>query len=210
MSKELKPKRPRGRPPKTLANAETRKQLIRSGLIFLTERGYSSAGINEIIAHAGVPKGCFYHYFRSKEDFGDHLIEAYQSYFSEKLGRFFQDETRSPIERLEAFIEDATSGMAKHHFTRGCLVGNLGQEMGTLPEDFRCKLVSIFQDWQNRTEDCIRLAQTVGQIGNHHDPKERAALFWIGWEGAVLRAKLERSPRPLTVFANGFFNLLSK
>lgn len=210
MSSEPKPKRPRGRPPKIPADAETRKQLIRSGLIFLTERGYSSAGINEIINHAGVPKGCFYHYFRSKEDFGDQLIEAYQNYFSEKLERCLQDETRPPLERLQGFVAEATTGMTKHHFTRGCLVGNLGQEMGTLPETFRSKLVSIFQDWQNRTENCLRLAQSAGQIGHHHDPKERAALFWIGWEGAVLRAKLERGPQPLTVFANGFFSLLSK
>lgn len=35
-------------------------------------------------------------------------------------------------------------------------------------------------------------------------PKWVAAFFWVGWEGAVLRAKLERGPRPLDHLAEGF------
>lgn len=200
----------RGRPPRTPDDSETRKRLIRTGLIFLTERGYSSAGINEIISQAGVPKGVFYHYFKSKEVYGDQLIEAYQGYFSNLLETHFQNEELSPLERLQSFVDDATAGMARHHFNRGCLVGNLGQEMGTLPEAFRAKLVSIFLDWQARTETCLRLAQKKGELGQHHDPRELAELFWIGWEGAVLRAKLEQRPTPLSIFAKGFFSILEK
>jgi TetR/AcrR family transcriptional repressor of nem operon len=32
-----------------------------------------------------------------------------------------------------------------------------------------------------------------------------ATFFWIGWEGAVLRAKLELSARPLDIFSEAFF-----
>ncbi|MBU2329469.1 MAG: TetR family transcriptional regulator C-terminal domain-containing protein, partial [Alphaproteobacteria bacterium] len=42
-----------------------------------------------------------------------------------------------------------------------------------------------------------------------HDPAKLAAIFWIGWEGAVLRAKLEQGPDPLILFADGFFAMLN-
>ena len=44
-----------------------------------------------------------------------------------------------------------------------------------------------------------------GEIAPTQDPDALAAFFWIGWEGAVLRAKLERRPEPLRSFADTFF-----
>ncbi len=210
MDTSAKAKPRRGRPAKAPTDAEARQKLIRAGLAFLTERGYASAGVNDIIAEACVPKGCFYHYFKNKEDFGDQLIEAYQSYFSSKLDRCFQDDSTPPLQRLRAFVNDASRGMAKHGFKRGCLVGNLGQEMGVLPERFRERLQSIFEDWQSRTARCLANAQAAGEIDSEQDPHELAAFFWIGWEGAVLRAKLARSDAPLTLFAKVFFSTLNQ
>lgn len=200
----------RGRPPKGGAkgHADTRAQLIRVGLAVLTEKGYSSTGLDEILKQAGVPKGSFYHYFDSKEVFGQVLIDAYADYFAHKLARWLEDEQLSPRARLAGFIEDARKGMAAHDFRRGCLIGNLGQEMAALPETFRLQLIAVFSDWQQRTRDCLREGQALGEIAAAQDVNELARFFWIGWEGAVLRARLEQSPQPLDTFARGFFRLL--
>lgn len=203
-------KKQRGRPARSPEDAATRQNLIKVGLSQLTERGYCSTGLADVLTEAGVPKGCFYHYFRNKADFGDALIDAYQNYFSTKLDRCFQDTDLSHLDRLRRFVEEASAGMAKYDFKRGCLVGNLGQEMGALPESFRERLQSIFQDWQARTEACLAKAQAAGEIATHCDPQELAAFFWIGWEGAVLRAKLDRNTTPLSTFAKGFFTILEK
>lgn len=198
----------RGRPPRALADAPARQQLIRAGLAFLTERGYSSVGVDEVLRQAGVPKGSFYHYFPSKAAFGLSLVEAYRAYFASKLDRHFLDEAREPLSRLRDFIEDAERSMARHGFRRGCLVGNLGQEMSALPEEFRAALIATLEDWQARTARCLHLARDRGQLGPHHDPDALAAFFWTGWEGAVLRAKLEQRPEPLRTFAASFFRLV--
>lgn len=200
-----KPRSKRGRPRRDPASAEARQKLIRAGLIHLTERGYSSVGIDDILKSSGVPKGGFYHYFANKEDFGQQLIDAYNAYFLEKLEAAFGQSGVSPLAQLKAFTEDAIAGMARHAYRRGCLIGNLGQEMGALPEAFRAKLVEVLEEWQARTEDCFNRAQAVGEITGSVSSKELAATFWIGWEGAVLRAKLERSAAPLTTFTNVFF-----
>lgn len=201
--------RRRGRPPKDQSQPNApRARLLRTGLAILTEKGFSAVGVEEILASAGVPKGSFYHYFGSKEAFGLELIDAYAAYFARKLDRWFDDGKRAPLERLRDFIADARSGMARHGYRRGCLVGNLGQEMGALPEPFRQRLAAVFRDWEARTSRCLRSAQEAGDIPRGIDCNSLAHFFWIGWEGAVLRAKLERRPDALDIFARGFLAMI--
>lgn len=200
----------RGRPPRERvgAAADTRALLVRTGLAVLTEKGYSAVGLDEILRRAGVPKGSFYHYFSGKEAFASQLIDAYGRYFAAKLDRWFLDESLTPLARFRAFINDARDGMKRHGFRRGCLVGNLGQEMGGLPESFRAQLIAVFEDWQQRTGDCLLAASRAGEIDAPLPCDQLASAFWIGWEGAVLRAKLERRSEPIDLFAASFLALL--
>src|SRR5574343_73037 len=198
--------RKRGRPPKRPEDTlETRELLLRAGLEVLTEKGFAATGIDEVLKRVGVPKGSFYHYFDSKEAFGADLIERYASYFARKLERHFRDDSMTPLERIKAFVDDAQAGMARHDFRRGCLIGNLGQEMAALPESFRARLNAVFCDWERRLACCLETAKEAGEIPAVVDCAQQATFFWIGWEGAVLRAKLERSAKPLEICARGFF-----
>lgn len=205
-----KTRRP-GRPPKNAAGySETRESLLRAGVEILTEKGFSSTGIDEILRRVGVPKGSFYHFFGSKEAFGAELVERYASYFAKKLDRFLLDTAMSPLQRLRAFTNDARSGMARHGYKRGCLVGNLGQEMGALPESFREQLKAVLSSWQSRLAFCLEEAKTSGEIDAAADCQQLAATFWIGWEGAILRAKLEGTPDALDFFADFYLAGLRK
>ncbi|QGZ56632.1 acrylate utilization transcriptional regulator AcuR [Paraburkholderia acidiphila] len=195
----------RGRPPKDpRAHADTRATLIRAGMEMLTEQSFAATGLDAVLKRVNIPKGSFYHYFESKEAFGRELMSAYDAYFCAKLDRWLQDDTRPALERLSAFVEDASKGMARHHYTRGCLVGNLGVEVDILPDDFRETLERILQGWQARIVACLREAQREGVLAKRIDLASLASFFWIGWEGAVLRARLVRSAAPLDTFFKGF------
>ena len=198
--------RRRGRPPRDRTDlTDTRELILRAGIAVLTEKGFSATGIDEILGQAAVPKGSFYHYFGSKEDFGLELIQRYGDFFARKLDRHLRNPALSPLGRLHAFVDDAKAGMARFDYRRGCLIGNLGQEMGTLPETFRARLQETFEDWQRRLAACLIEAQEAGELSRAVDAGQLAAFFWIGWEGAVLRAKLERSAAPLELFTAFFF-----
>ncbi|WP_084500188.1 TetR/AcrR family transcriptional regulator [Brevibacterium album] len=201
--------RRRGRPRKDQSAPDApRQKLLRAGVAILTEKGLSAVGIDEVLTAAGVPKGSFYHYFPSKEAFGLAAVDSYAEYFAAKLDRWFTDASLSPLQQLRAFIADATAGMAKHDYRRGCLVGNLGQEMGALPGSFRARIVSALEDWEERTAGCLRAAEAAGQIRAGADCRQLARVFWIGWEGAVLRAKLDGGPGALLAFEDGFLTMI--
>ncbi|WP_458527036.1 acrylate utilization transcriptional regulator AcuR [Onishia taeanensis] len=199
------PIRRRGRPPRVARdNPDTREALIRSGLEVLTEQGFTAAGIDGILKRVGVPKGSFYHYFASKEAFGRAVLDHYAQYFARKLDRHLNDVTLPPLSRIEAFADDAKAGMARHDFRRGCLVGNLGQEVGLLPESYRAALEGVLGDWQQRLSQCLLEARKSGALSAEMDCDAWAEVFWIGWEGAVMRAKLKESAAPLETFVTAY------
>lgn len=203
-------KKKRGRPPRQFGSKlETRELLIRKGMDLLTEKGFISTGISELLAGSQIPKGSFYHYFKSKDEFGLEVLDTYGRYFDDLLDGYLLDETSAPLDRLHHFISGATRWIIKHEFRRGCLIGNVGQEASGLDQAFCQKLELIFQGWQSRIEICLEAARADHDIPPEIDCPRMAAFFWIGWEGAILRAKLVKSEAPLILFADVFFDQLT-
>lgn len=59
------------------AHAERLNELLDAAQQFFFERGYERTSVNDIISKIGVAKGTFYHYFKSKEDLLDKLVERF-------------------------------------------------------------------------------------------------------------------------------------
>ena len=192
-------------PPQRRGDAK-RKLLIDIGTAIFTQKGFSSTGLDEIVQAAEVPKGSFYYYFGSKEEYAHEVIRNYAGYFAKKLDRTLNDTSLSPLRRLKAFAKDATHGVQRFEFKRGCLVGNLGQEMASLEDDFRVLLLEVLNDWRDRFRSCIDEAKAAGEIATTVDSRQLAQFFWSAWEGAVLCAKLERSTRALDNVSTLFFD----
>jgi len=187
-----------------LRYATTRDVLIRSGLEMLTEQGFAATGLDALLRRAAVPKGSFYHYFESKADFGREIMKAYDAFICRKLDRALINEKLVPSDRVRAFVEDAKAGMAKYGYTRGCLIGNFSQEVEALPSDYRAVLNVIMEGWQGKIARCLEIAQRNGEIADSADCDALAEFFWIGWEGAVMRARLVKDGAPLDTFITGF------
>ena len=185
-----------------------REDLLRIGVAMFTEKGFHNTPIDEIVAAAGVPKGSFAYYFGSKDAYTIAVIEKYAEYFNAKLDRVLSDDSIAPIDRIKAFMDEAAAGMERFEFRRGCLVGNLGQELAALDETFRQTLLRTLRGWQHRVQVCLELAQQLGDLSDRADPEGLARMFWYAWEGAVLGAKLEKSRAPLDSVCEAFIGQL--
>jgi TetR/AcrR family transcriptional repressor of nem operon len=191
---------------RSVARVDTRKDLVWCGTELLTERGFQITGIEEVLKRVGVPKGSFYHYFKSKDEFGHAVIHNYEQYYARKMDRIFGNLDRSPLQRLRDFVLNAKNGMVKFDFKRGCLIGNLGQELAALDTQFRERLESVLLSWEQRVSDCLKEAIAVGELAPGQDTEALSRFFWVGWEGAILRAKLMRSLKPIDQFTTIFFD----
>ncbi len=190
--------------------ADTRALIVRTGTALLTERSFAAVGIEDVLQQSGVARGSFYHFFPSKEAFGQAVIDNYGDYFDRKLKRLLGDESVTPLARLEAYVDDASRGIEKFHCTRGCLIGALSQELGAHSAAFRPKLEAVFASWQRHVAGCLREAIAAGEVSRSLDIDSAAEFFWYGWEGALMRSKLERSAAPLRRFGKHFIESLPR
>lgn len=175
------------------------------GTELLTERGFQVTGIEEVLKRVGVPKGSFYHFFKSKDEFGAAVIENYVAFYARKMDSIFHNTDLSALNRLKEFVQNAKRGMVKFEFRRGCLIGNLGQELASLDNNFREQLEAVLVSWEARVTACLEEAIRSGEIAPDNNAHALSRFFWIGWEGAILRSKLTRSLAPIDDFADLYF-----
>ncbi|KAB7898849.1 TetR family transcriptional regulator [Rouxiella sp. S1S-2] len=111
----------------------------------LEAKGFTSVGLNELLQTAGVPKGSFYHYFKSKEQYGQALLEDYFHNYVSELELIFSNLAISGRDRLMCYWQnwhdrysyDITSNQCE---ALECLVVKLSAEVADLSEGMRLTL----------------------------------------------------------------------
>lgn len=191
-----------------MSKEKTKAVLLEAGKRVFLEKGYNHAGIEAILQAAGVPKGSFYYYFESKEDFGLQVLNSFADGYNENFERDLGDTAVSPLERFRRYFEAACQRIESQQCRNGCLAGNLSQEMAAQSEAFRARLEEIFDGWVDRYAEVLSQAQQLGEIPPHLDVHELAEFWLNSWQGAVLRAKTIRSIVPLQTFLNVMFGSL--
>lgn len=88
---------------------DTRQHILDTGYRIIAGKGFSGVGLNEILQTAGVPKGSFYHYFKSKELYGQALIEDYFTDYLAGIDAIFQAEGETGRQRLLRYWQDRKS-----------------------------------------------------------------------------------------------------
>jgi TetR/AcrR family transcriptional repressor of nem operon len=189
-----------------MVRGDTREKIIRTGGEIIARHGFGTTGINAVLSAAGIPKGSFYHYFPSKDDFGLAVIDAYASDYDARLEALLGDTRRPPLQRLRALFEAGIEDMRSSECVSGCLIGTLGQELAAHNELLRARLDDVFAGWERRIATCIAAARDAGEVPAGIDVDDVAGFLLAGWEGAILRAKVIRSVRPMQRFVHVVFS----
>lgn len=177
-----------------------RDKIITSGMKTVYERGFASVGVREITATAGVAQGSFTNHFASKEAFGVAVLDHYFDQVRQVIARTLEDESRPPLERLDAYFEAITALAAQSGWRYGCLAGNMGLEASEHSDLIRGRLQAIFAEWTPPFAHVIRQAQANGELNQGLDADDVGCALLEAWHGAMLRMKIERSPGSLERF----------
>ena len=184
---------------------DTKQVLIETGTDLFLARGYNNTGLHDILAAAEVPKGSFYHHFRSKEAFALAVVHQYgegaQTYLETLLG----DASRPPLARVRHFFEEVFSEFERQGCRHGCLLGNLGQELADAHNEIRSAIQGHLKRWSTAIAQCLDEAVAQGTLPADTDTQGLAQLFIDGFQGAALSMKLERNAAPLVRFIDHHF-----
>lgn len=185
-------------------SVSTKRALLQQGMTLLLERGFNDVGIAAILETTGIPKGSFYHHFKSKEDFGLQAIDLYMEEVHAGLDLCLSDTTDAPLVRVRRFFELSADKYRTEGYL-GCLLGGLGQELSGVSEAFRQKVEQCFSEIAGRIAGTLTEAIARGDLPPDTDPRGMAELLINCWEGAALRTRLRRDPAPLREMLDFYF-----
>jgi TetR/AcrR family transcriptional repressor of nem operon len=173
-------------------NQDMRQHIIDVAKSLMTHKGYTAVGLMEVLKAAGVPKGSFYHYFTSKEEFGQALLDEY---FQEYIGRLdiVMAAQGTGAERLLGYLRYWAKTQAFDHPEEKCLVVKLGAEVCDLSEDMRGVLEEGTTLIIERITRCVQQGKADGSITSTQDAETLAESLYQLWLGASLLVKVRNT-----------------
>lgn len=173
--------------------------LLDAGLKVMATRGYNGTSIQDIVNAADLPKGSFYTYFKSKEDFAISALEKVTEERMEMNRNLLNDRRISPKERITRFFTENIGG-CEENMNGGCFIGNMCQEMSESSEAIRLKVRQLLRNNTQLIEDVLEEARLNGGLKSALPSAVLAEFLFNAWEGTVMRMKAAKCREPLNAF----------
>ena len=173
-----------------------RGSILETGRRIMAGKGFSAVGLNEILAEAGVPKGSFYHYFGSKDAFGEAMLAAYFEDYLADLDETLRQPGLTMAQRLMTYWQQWQETQSFFDCQGKCLAVKLGAEVADLSEAMRAALERGTSGITRRLETAIETGVAEGSLSVDGDPGRVAQSLYQLWLGASVMAKIVRSTQP--------------
>ena len=174
-----------------------REQLLDYGVQALMNQGYHGTGLKEVLDSVNIPKGSFYNYFDNKEQFAAEAVGHYIEPFIQRLTGHLQNPELDGLGVLKRYYAELIVEVELADYKGGCLLGNLIGEVGDTSEICRCSLLTTVERYAHLQESALVRGQQEGTVRTDRSAKSMANLLLNGWQGALLRMKIQRSTAPL-------------
>lgn len=179
---------------------DKKEHILLAGMEVMKGKGYNGTSVKHIVDAASVPKGSFYNYFTSKEQFAldaiDYAAEQSREYARAALG----DANQCPKQRIEAFFAANIDCACEQQFKHGCFLGNMCQEMSESSDAIRSKLDKVLASNTRLIAEVIQQGQNNESICQDIPADTLAEFIFNAWEGALMRAKAAQTRKPLDAF----------
>lgn len=196
---------------KTLKHDLKADALLEKGMALLWSKGYNATSVNDIVKEAGIPKGSFYFYFESKEDF---VVKAIDKYFNMQFTpakEILLNKSISPKQRLLDFHEYRYHVLKNEMDCKmGCMACNLGSEMAEHNEKIRTTILAKEQYVLGLITEVIQEAQDYGELDSTIKAGDIAAFIEDAGKGAMTTMKEMKDSYPIDNFMNMIRTVLLK
>jgi TetR/AcrR family transcriptional regulator, transcriptional repressor for nem operon len=182
---------------KTSKKELNRENLLNQGVALLMGQGYHGTGLQQILDSVNIPKGSFYNYFGSKENFGAEVIQHYIDPFITHLTTHLQQSDTDALGAIQRYFNELITDLEKNEIKGGCLLGNLMGEIGDTSDICQKSLQSAVSRYRDLLQAGLTKAQQQGTVRTDKSAKDMADLLINSWQGALLRAKIEKSSAPV-------------
>ncbi len=175
---------------------DSRSTILATGQKIMSRKGFSAVGLTEILKGAGVPKGSFYHYFASKDAFGEAMLAAYFEDYHAEMDETFARRGLTMAERLMLYFAAWRENQGAYDCQGRCLAVKLGAEVADLSEPMRLALKAGTNGIIARMARAIEGGTADGSLAVNEPAADLAASLYHLWLGASVMAKIVRTHDP--------------
>jgi TetR/AcrR family transcriptional repressor of nem operon len=190
--------------------SDAREKLLAVAFDLIHENSYGSVSVEQICTRAGVNKGSFYYFFKTKTDL---VVAAYEEHWQIKLPdyeRIFSKEN-PPLKRLALWCDYVRQVQkkrrAKYGHACGCPYTSLGGELATSDPKVRRKAQDLIERHVEYLAAAIEDAQHEGSATTG-DATVKAQLAHSFIIGLLLRAKIYNDLKILNHAEQAVFALI--
>lgn len=182
---------------------KTRQTILSTGRKLVTRDGFSAMGLSALLSASGVPKGSFYHYFPSKEAFGQAMLQDYVDDYLDRVDSILAREL-SGADKLSLFCKAWLGQDRQEGLVSTCLVVKLGAEVADLSDTMRQVMDDGVAALVDRLATMLREGESDGSIHLDDTPEATALVLYSQLLGAAILSKLSRDQHPLETVLRDF------
>jgi TetR/AcrR family transcriptional repressor of nem operon len=175
---------------------DVRANILATGQRLMAGKGFSAVGLNEILVGAGVPKGSFYHYFGSKDAFGEALLDTYFEDYLAELDVTLAQPGMTMAQRLISYFEIWRQTQSFFDCQGKCLAVKMAAEVADLSEAMRLSIKRGTEGIVSRLAAAIEAGVAEGALTVGADAAATAHSLYQLWLGASIMVKIERDVEP--------------
>ncbi len=180
----------------TSSSTDVRDTILATGQRIMGAKGFSAVGLNEVLTAAGVPKGSFYHYFASKEAFGEALLADYFTAYLADMDCLFRQPGRTKAQQLDAYFSAWQESQSFEDCQGKCLAVKLGAEVADLSASMRAALKHGTAGIIDRLARALQAGAEDGSLSFTRTPEALAQSLYQLWLGASIMVKIVRNAQP--------------
>ncbi len=177
-------------------SSDVRDHILAVGQRIMSGKGFSAVGLNEILTAAKVPKGSFYHYFGSKDAFGEALLSRYFDDYLADMDQMLGKTGSTAAQRLMRYFDAWQANQSFQDCQGKCLAVKLAAEVADLSDAMRAVLDHGTSAIMSRLATAIDSGVDEGSLAIDDRAEEVAASLYQLWLGASVMVKIVRGTGP--------------
>jgi TetR/AcrR family transcriptional regulator, transcriptional repressor for nem operon len=170
----------------------TRERLLDSARYLFWERGFAGTSMADLLAHAEVNSGSFYHFFESKEDLLREVLRGYLAALRPVVVDPAFAATEGPLERIFAILAGYRERIIQTHSRYGCPLGRLALEIDPENRPAHRLIAENFQGWIEAVRECLENMR----LPRKTDTEALATYVLAVMEGGVMLSRSYGSVEP--------------
>jgi TetR/AcrR family transcriptional repressor of nem operon len=175
-------------------STRTRDRLIESARHLFWERGFAGAGMADLLSHAGVNSGSFYHFFESKEALLREVLRTYLAGLRPAIVDPAFAQTEDPVARIFAILAGYRERILATTCKYGCPLGRLALEIDPENRPAHELIAENFRGWIGAVRECIE--QMRDRLPENTDAEALATYVLAVMEGGVMLSRSYASVEP--------------